>query len=581
MLLRTVRLTALALAVLGSAQLAPAAAQTGAEVTIERGLMVSMRDGVRLATDVFRPRADGRFPVVLLRTPYGRQAGPIREQLARRGYVAVFQDVRGRFDSEGEWEPFFNEIQDGYDTIEWAATQPWSDGRVVMYGGSYVAMVQWLAAKSLHPRLAGLMTFVSPGDFYEDFMFEGGAFILGAGAMWAAFTDGKLNNDLDRSPWDSVFRFLPANRGLSVVGRNPRSLRDWLAHPTNDAYWRAISWNESFPSFDFPVLHVGGWFDIFQKGTIENFRRMTTRAKPAARGRQQLIVGPWGHSAQDERKVGEVDFGDGSTIDGAALVLDWLDRNIKRTGAGPAPRPVRVFTMGENQWREYDAWPVPGTRYLDYFLRSGGRANSASGDGRLSRERPPSGEAPDRYDYDPRNPVPTRGGGNCCWPRHIPWGPLDQRAVAARPDVLVYDTPPLEEDLRVTGPVTLKLWIASSAPNTDFTGKLVDVAPDGFAMNLTDGIQRLSHRAGDQRPEPLTPGTPVEITVDLWNTSHLFRRGHRIRLEVASSNFPRYSRNLNTPGQPETSDAVATARQTVFHDQRRPSRLILPVLSEP
>jgi putative CocE/NonD family hydrolase len=492
--------------------------------------------------------------------------------------VAVWQDVRGRFDSEGEWNPFFNEINDGYDAIQWAATQSWSDGRVVMFGGSYVAMVQWLAAKSRNPHLKGLATFVSPGDFYQDFFYEGGAFIFGAGSMWAAFTDGKLNNDLDAAPWDRVFRFLPASRALSVIQRDPKAYRDWVAHPTYDAYWRALSWNESFPSFDFPVLHFGGWFDIFQKGTIENFRRMTTEAKPAARSKQELVVGPWGHNGQAQSKVGEVDFGPQSTAQLYQVGLSWLDRHFKGRNEGTPPKPVRVFTMGENQWREYDAWPVPGTRYVDYFLRSGGRANSASGDGSLSREKPGQDESPDRYVYDPNNPVPTKGGGNCCWPRHIPWGALDQRSVEARPDVLVYSTPPLETDLRVTGPVSLRLWISSSAPNTDFTGKLVDVAPDGFAMNLTDGIQRVTHRKGDDAPVPLVPDSPTEITVDLWNTSHLFKRGHRVRIEVSSSNFPRYSRNLNTAGPAETGEIVATARQTVYHDLGRPSRLVLPVL---
>jgi hypothetical protein len=556
-----------------------AAAQQGElPVTVERGVMVPMRDGVKLATNVFRPDAPGKFPVVLSRTPYGRNGeADFAQRLAGRGFAAVWQDVRGRFDSEGEWVPFFHESDDGYDAIQWAATQPWSDGRVAMYGGSYVAMVQWLAAKSLNPHLKGLVAIVSPGDFYEDFFFEGGAFILGAGAMWSAFTDGKVNNDLNPLPWDRVFRFLPVSRALSVVERDPAFFRDWVAHPTNDAYWGALRWDEAFPKLGFPALHVGGWFDIFQKGTVENFRRMTTRARPAARARQQLVMGPWGHQA-GQTKVGDVDFGPEAAMEASSVALAWLERNFKRGDGEPTPKPVRVFTMGENRWHEYDAWPVPGTRYVDYFLRSGGQANSSGGDGALSREKPPANETPDRYDFDPNDPVPTRGGGNCCWPRHIPWGPLDQRPIEARADVLVYSTPPLEADLRVTGPVTLRLWVASSAANTDFTGKLVDVAPDGFAMNLTDGIQRVSHRRGDGRPLPLEPGTPAEIAVDLWNTSHLFKRGHRLRVEVSSSNFPRYSRNLNTAAQPEAGDSFVTARQTVFHDAARPSRLVLPVL---
>jgi hypothetical protein len=449
-----------------------------------------------------------------------------------------------------------------------------------MFGGSYVAMVQWLAAKRKNPHLAGLVTMVSPGDFYEDFFWEGGAFAFGAAALWSTFTDGKGMNELDGMPWDRALEQLPLRQVVAAVGHDPPAFRQWIAHPTNDRFWQALSFDRDFPAFDFPVLHIGGWFDIFQKGTIENFRRMATRAKPAARSEQHLIVGPWGHQGQEATKVGDVDFGPQSVLGMRPLVTAWLDRYLRGNSDQPALPPVRVFTMGENRWHEYPTWPVPGTRYVDYFLRGGGRANGSSGDGVLDIGRPAASEPADHYRYDPANPVPTRGGGNCCWPKIVPWGPLDQRSVEARSDVLVYSTPPLDRPVRVVGPVTLKLWIRSSAPNTDFTGKLVDIAPDGFAMNLTDGIARASHRTSDLSPTTLAPGRPTEITVDLWNTGHLFQPGHRIRLEVSSSNFPRYSRNLNTEDSPETSAKTAIADQTVYHDGAHPSRLVLPVIRD-
>jgi len=535
----------------------------------DRGVMIPMRDRIRLATDIYRPDRPGRFPVVLSRTPYGRSGfSQLADSLAARGYVAVWQDVRGRFDSEGTWEPFVAEADDGFDAIAWAAAQPWSDGQVFMLGGSYVAMVQWLAAKRHPPSLAGLITLVSPGDFYEDFFWEGGAFSFGSAALWSTYVDGKGLVDLAPLPWDSAFRQLPLVAAVRTVGHETRAFHDWITHPANDGYWRRLRWNEDIPAFDFPVLHIGGWFDVFQKGTIENFRRMATGAVPRARVQQHLVVGPWGHTSYEQTGVGAVDFGAHSVLGMTPLVMRWLDRYARGNTRESFPA-VRVFMMGENQWREYPAWPAPGTRSTSYFLRSGGRANGADGDGVLLTQRPPAREAADRYRYDPANPVPTKGGGNCCWADIIAWGPLDQRPIESRPDVLVYSTPPLEEDVKALGPVQLVLWVASTAPGTDFTGKLVDVAPDGIALNLTDGIQRLTR---------IRRGSPTEVLVDLWNTGHVFKRGHRIRLEVSSSNFPRYARNLNTGKSPETTTAMAIAGQTVFHDAARPSRLIISTI---
>ena len=556
--------------------------QTDRTVIRETKVMIPMRDGVRLATNIFRPAEGGRFPVVLLRTPYGRnELQQLAEALANRGYVSVWQDVRGRFDSEGEWLPFFHEGKDGDDTIQWLSSQSWSDGQVIMVGGSYAGMVQWLAAKEHNPHLRGLITLVTPGDFYEDFLHEGGAFALGAAAMWSVFVDGRNINQSEvlKYPWDRVFAILPVSNSLTIGNRDPRFFRDWIAHPAYDDYWQRLSWDKEFEKFDFPVLHIGGWFDIFQKGTIENFRRMTTRTRSSTSATQQLIIGAWGHQGQDERRVGEVDFGPDSTLD-FKLILSWLDHHFKGENRSAVNPRVRIFTMGQNKWNEYPEWPIPDTRYVNYYFHSDGHANSSRGDGTLTTVKPSPREPRDRYTYDPRNPVPTRGGGNCCWPEVLAWGPLDQRPIEQRNDVLVYSTPPLQNDLYVTGPVLIKLWITSSARDTDFTGKLVDVAPDGVAINLTDGIQRVSYRNSTSRFELIRPGTLYEITIDLWNTSNVFLRGHRLRVEISSSNFPRYSRNLNTGRQSEAGVEMQTAEQTIFHRQKLPSRIVLPILSK-
>ncbi len=549
----------------------------------ESKVMIPMRDGPKLAANIVRPNSAQRFTAILLRTPYGRnEMQQAADLFAKRGFVGVWQDVRGRFDSEGEWKPFFNEGKDGYDTIEWISAQSWSNGNVVMFGGSYVGMAQWLAAKEMNPHLKGLITIVTPGDFYDDFFYEGGAFLQSAGVMWGTFVDGKGINieAMSNSPWDQVFKYLPVADSLKVLNRDPAYFREWINHPTYDAYWKRLSWDEEFERFEFPVMHIGGWYDVFQKGTIENFRRMSTRARLGARNQQHLLIGPWAHQGQESGKLGEFDFGDQARLNLAAIVNTFLDQYFSNNPGNGARLPaVRVFTMGENRWHEYETWPPPGVTYVDYYFHSAGRAKRTSLNGVLNAAMPARSEAPDKFTYDPANPVPTKGGNNCCWPDAVSWGPFDQREIENRDDVLVFTSDPLTQDLRITGPVQIKLWVASSAPDTDFTGKLVDVYPNEMAMNLTDGIQRIAYRNSSEKPQMLKPGTPAQITIDLWNTSHVFRKGHRIRVEISSSNFPRYSRNLNTGRQSEVETRMKKADQTVFHDRQRPSRIILPVLA--
>jgi uncharacterized protein len=552
-------------------------------------VQVPMKDGVRLATDILRPDSAERFPVILVRTPYGKGEEPPREEMvyfAEHGYAVAIQDVRGRNDSEGAWVPFFNESSDGYDAQKWAAEQPWSNGRVVTYGASYLSFVQWLAAKSFNPSLKGIVSNVGLSDFYETFH-PGGAFLFGFASSWGTLIDGRIDQyqEIAFVPWANVFQHLPVNHALSAAGRDPQFYSDWVMHPTYDRYWQQLRWDELYKDFDFPVLNIGGWYDVFQRGTIENFERMHGQGPSGDRNKQMLIVGPWVHRSAAtlhfDSQQGAVDFGPESSLDLRQMILHWFDHYVKGVDNGVDKElSVKVFTMGENSWHNYEDWPVPGTVYAKYYLRSNGSANSSYGDGSLSTTAPGLNDAPDHYTYDPNHPVPTVGGANCCTPEIIPWGPMDQRVVEQRPDVLVYTTPPLDEEVRVTGIMSLSLWMASSARDTDFTAKLVDVYPSGFAMNLADGIVRARYRSSFEHPELLEPGKPYQVTIDLGSTSNLFKKGHRISLEISSSNFPRYSRNTNTGNQPEVDTTWQTAQQTVLHDSHHDSFLVLPVLGK-
>ncbi len=579
---RTVLIEALLLlqlAVLAIASPAQETARAKPKIVRDQNLMVAMRDGVKLSTSVIRLDAPGKFPALLLRTPYGKTEGEEFSALVPSGYVLVVQDCRGRFLSEGEWNPFFHEAEDGDDTINWVASQPWSDGRVITAGGSYSAMDQWLAATRHNPHLKGMISMVCPSDFYHGVVYQGGAMNQGALEMWAYFTAGHKLSDpaAAPAPWDKVFRFLPAVEGLSVLNLDVNFYREWIAHPLDDVYWRRLEFDKLYSTFDIPVLNFTGWYDMFQAGTIENFRRMHDQAPPSVRGRQFLIVGPWGHNSYS-RKVGEVDFGEEASPNVIPLFVSWLESVLGGKESELFQKPVHIFTMGENSWHDYSTWPVPGAEVTKYFLHGEGASNSSDGSGLLTTAPEAAHEKSDTYRYDPTDPVPTRGGGNCCWPKLVSWGPINQNQVEKRPDVLIYSSPVLAQDVRVTGPVSAQLWVSSSAPDTDFTVKLVDDYPDGFAMNLTDGVLRARYRHSFEHPELLKPGQPYQITVDLGATSNLFKAGHRIRAEISSSNFPHFSRNTNTGHQPETDSKTEVAEQTILHDSKHPSYILLSVL---
>jgi putative CocE/NonD family hydrolase len=575
-------------------------------LAVEVNLPVPMRDGTVLYADLYRPASGGPWPTLLTRTPYDKSAlGSVAYSLdplraAQAGYAVVVQDTRGRYASEGEFYAFRHEAADGYDTVEWCAAQPWSSDKVGMFGRSYVGLTQWQAALAQPPHLAAIIPTITAADYHEGWTYQGGAFCLGFNLSWAlnALASDTLWRQRGRLPdfdrlWarqtsaiDSMsagFAHLPlAEYPELQLADCARYYFDWLAHADDDDYWHALNVADRHHQIAVPALNVGGWYDIFLGGTLANYQGMRENgATTEAREGQRLLVGPWLHSSPFTNLVGEVDFGRMSAqkaIDFDGTCLRFFDRWLKGLPNGvDQDAPVRLFVMGANTWRDEYEWPLARTRYTRYYLHSGGQANSLGGDGSLGPEAP-ADEPPDQFVYDPRDPVPTRGGGLCCYPAAVAPGAFDQRAIEARPDVLVYTTPPLLRDLEVTGPVTATLFAASNAPDTDFTAKLVDVAPDGFARNLTDGIIRARYRESKTGGKPIQPGQVYEYTIDLWATSNQFRAGHRVRLEISSSNFPRFDRNPNTGHPFGQSSALVPARQTIYHDPERPSCVVLPVI---
>jgi putative CocE/NonD family hydrolase len=561
-------------------------------VTVEPGVVVKMRDRAVLRADIYRPKMEGTFPVLLERTPYdktGSSAFGLRA--AARGYVVIVQDVRGRYASEGEWYPFKHESEDGYDTIEWAASLPYSDGRVGMFGGSYVGATQMLAAIAQPPHLAGICPVVTASNYHDGWTYQGGAFEQWFNESW---TSGLAQDTFNRSVRSNtnalngiwklpltaypLFELPPNTPDPDLTRSLAPYFLDWLAHPNYDDYWKRWSIEEHYSDIKVPMLTVAAWYDIFQGGSLRNYVGVKLHGgSDAARRGQRLLVTIGGHAGSGP-KIGDVDFGPAANFEENEVILSWYDHLFKNAANEFAtPEPVRIFVMGANQWRNEEDWPLPRTRQERYFLHSAGKANSVSGDGSLFASVPRA-ESPDHYTYDPANPAPTVGGPLCCDSGHLKPGPRDQRPVEAREDVLVYSTPVLSRDLEVTGPVTAELFASSSAVDTDFTAKLVDVGPDGFAQNLTEGIIRARYRDSQEKPAFLNPGQPYKFTLDLWSTSNLFRKGHRLRLEISSSNFPRFDRNLNTGEDAASAQKSVPATNTIYHDAEHPSALILPIV---
>ncbi|HEY5911301.1 MAG TPA: CocE/NonD family hydrolase [Verrucomicrobiae bacterium] len=539
----------------------------------EADVMIPMRDGTKLAANVFRPKGDGRFPVILMRTPYGKpdeKWGDAKRYLPA-GYAMVVQDCRGRGKSEGAWDPFRYDVEDGFDTHEWVGKQTWCNGDIGTAGGSYVGWTQWAAAPNGSRYLKAMVPVVPFGNAY-DLAYVGGAFQLALLMGWGAAVGGVA---LSPDKLDLAYRHLPLRDFGDQFEKKVPYLNDWVRHADYDDYWKQRGIDYRYADVSVPALNIGGWYDIFSKTTIDLVNQVHAASRDrAARRNQFVVMGPWAHGA-GTRKVGELDFGPEAALNLGDLQFQWFEYWLKGRETGVQDWPAcYLFIMGENRWRGENEWPLKRTRFASYFLRGSGHANSAKGDGTLSTTAPGE-ENPDQFTYTPTNPVPSIGGNNLVGATA---GPYDQGKVEARDDVLVYSTPPLEQDLEVTGPVKLTLWASSSAPDTDFTAKLVDVHPDDKAYNLCDGILRARYRKGPGKPVLLEPGHAEQFDIDLWVTSNLFKRGHRIRLEVSSSNFPRFDRNPNTGGRFGSDTELLAAKQTVYHDGAHPSHLLLPVI---
>jgi putative CocE/NonD family hydrolase len=539
----------------------------------EMHVPVRMHDGVHLYANIFLPGDKGRFPAILVRTPYGKWDAllPNYETLLEHGYAIVVQDVRGRYESEGSFQPFTQEPADGNDTINWIARQAWSDGKVGMCGGSYLGIAQWKAALEGNPHLKAIFPVVSGYDDYRDrFYSTGGAMKLGNRLLWMS---ENLHVPMYHPDFSQYVLRLPLRTAdVAATGRESDMYQEALAHPAYDAFWRGISVREHLDKVRVPVFAVGGWYDNFVQSDLEAFAALHKTS-----GLNRIVVGPWPHNMSIPFE--KADFGPESKLPISALQIEWFDQWLmgKDTPLVSKP-PVKIFLMGANKWLEARAWPPEPARERVFYLESGGNANALGGDGQLGEASEAKARRADRFVFDPQNPVPTHGGAVCCNPRVFPWGPMDQRAIERRRDVLVYSTKPLRRDLEAVGPVKAVLYVSTTASDTDFTAKLVDVFPDGTARNLTDGILRLRYRNSLERAEPATPGQIYEITVDAGVTGNVFLKGHRIRLEISSSNFPRFDRNPNTGTPIANETRLAKAAQTVYHDRQHPSRLVLTAM---
>lgn len=540
--------------------------------------MVSMRDGVKLFTSIHFPEGQGPFPVMLVRNLY-RGGGSVaaKQDVTEKDIVLVEQDVRGSGMSEGRWErPWIQEADDGEDCLKWIAAQPWCNGRIAMRGASYLGATQWFAAGSGFDGLVAVAPGVAPCNYHESPKYQGGAFILQQNIAWAMGNWKRIGGYEDQQPVDAEklschlpLKDIDEAAGLGVIP----FWREWLEHPCYDEYWRKFDLASFVERIKAPALVWSGWFDIYTQGALDSFMLMRTRAGSAeARSLTRCVIGPWGHGEfAGEIPRGE-DFSRKKHVEEPEA--EFLEARLKQMDVKPFS-PLRYFMFGKNEWRSADSWPPSGVRERCFYLHSGGAANSRLGDGTLSMNVPER-ELPDGFISDPHHPVPTAGGHGIC----VAGGSRDQSEVELRTDVLVYTSEVLDSPLTIAGRVFVRLHASSTAPDTDFTAKLVDVYPDGRAFNIANGILRARYRNSMEKAEPLEPGETYEFKIDLWSIANCFLPGHRIRLEIAGSDFPEFSRNNQTGGSIAEDTELRIARQTVFHDTLHLSCLVLPVLEE-
>lgn len=563
------------------------------EVQVERQVPIPMADGTILRADVYRPTVSGQYPVLVERVAYAleERCRFFGEYYASRGYVVVGQNVRGRFRSEGLFAPFrddgWGEHRDGYDTILWAGTQPWSNGAVGMLDGSYSAATQYLLAPTRPPYLKALFAREGLSNIYRDFVFRGGAYQLRLHREWALENELAVCQALPPSPTqqrleaglqqaleekDRWYRHLPLSSCPPLEGLAPWYFED-MRHPEDGPYWWPMNLERQFAEVDTPILHLGGWFDLFLDSTLRCFQGIQTHGKTeTCRANQRLIIGPWIHGPDQvgQNLVGELDFGPEAAFDLFAYRLEWYDYWLKGIENAIMERAqVQIFLMGANRWLEADTWPVPEITYQPIYLHHGtGPTNASLNNGGLAFEQPGAEELAESFLYDPMVPVESLLSRPLL-------GPRDHRRVESR--MLTYTSHPLEQDLTIVGPVKAILYAASSAPNTDWVVRLCDVWPDGRSMSVCDGILRACYRDPLTHPTPLHPGQVYRFDVDLQATAQVFQVGHQLRVEVTSSDFPRYDRNLNTADLLGTGTQGQVAHNTIFYGGSRASHLLLPI----
>jgi len=539
-------------------------------VAIQFDVRIPMRDGVTLAADIYRPATPGRYPVILMRTPYNKNGDAILKEgraFATRGYVYVAADVRGRGDSDGEWRPYFHEGDDGYDAIEWCAAQPWSTSKVGTIGRSYVGYNQWVAAVRQPPHLAAIVALAPMADPFEDVWITGpGGAPTPTMISWYHLTAGHLNQNMDAVDWDRLNWHLPLLTMDEAAGRGPNPRwRDIITHSTRDGWWDPLRYQNQFEKVAVPALHITGWYDDTQRATPMNYTGMRTRAAtPEARDRQQLLIGPWPHAINSTRKLGRLDFGPTAVIDLLGAEAAWFDRWLKDKAPSGLAKRVRLFAMQTNRWFDADDWPIPGTTFTKYYLRANGALAPAA----------PGDERPDSYRYDPADP--TRFLTEPSFAQL--GGPDDYAKAAKRKDLLNYTSAPFAKAILLCGPLSARIYAASSATDTDFMVKLLDIWPNGFAQRLNDGMVRARFRNGWDKQELIEPGRVYPYDIDVWSTCQTVLPGHRLRVEVASAAFPKFDRNPNTGAPIGISARMQPADQTIHHDQNRASYVVLPFM---
>jgi len=577
------------------------------KVTVAKNVMIPMRDGVRLAMDLYKPRKDGKFPVVLCRLPYGKDLlGEMGRLFAQRGYIFIIQDCRATFHSEGDvFIPFVSDEPDGRDTLKWISDQPWFNGSMAMWGASYFGYTQWVIADN-NPYLKCFHPQITTPNLYQA-IFTGGAFHYALATGWSQGVGKqhkasalsivvskspkfKKDEGIFNMPLQPEFKYsfeelgamsiedLSVALGLAPKDAPTRPYPDAVekmiklfSYPGFACQLRVFNYFDRYQDVKAPAFLISGWYDIFLEAQLGDFVQMKKRAPEPARTGTRLVVGPWGHADLGYPEAGK----DARTMELFRKMFDieWYDywvKGVKNQTADMAP--LKIYVMGKNLWRNENEWPLARTRYTSYYLHGQGHAGSAAGDGKISIDAP-GFESTDEFSYDPLDPVPSMGGNNLI----IEGGAMDQKGVEERKDVLVFTSAALNQELEVTGPIRMRLFAASSATDTDFTAKLCVVKANGQSFNLADGIIRARYRHGYDKPELLKPGAVIEYELNMWATSYAFQAGEKIRIQVSSSNFPRFDRNSNCGGA-GGEGCVKKAYQTIYHDQKHPSRVILPVI---